>query len=94
LGVCDAAAEGKGLARTIAFQHPNFRDVTGAMFYDQGGYGDKLQTVATGAGKDAAADLRARVAPAGSAAGRRYLRGRLPVPGGGSFRWLINPPPR
>ena len=28
LGVCDAAAEGKGLARTIAFQHPNFRDVT------------------------------------------------------------------
>jgi hypothetical protein len=40
LGVCDAVAEGKGLAWTIAFQHPIFRDVAGAMFYDRGGYGE------------------------------------------------------
>ena len=47
----------------------------------------------TGAAHGAARGLRARIAPAGPPAGRRYFRGSLRVPDGGSFRWLNRPPP-
>ena len=51
------------LAGTVEYQHPVFRDIAGAIFYDRGGVGDKWHEFKTVAGYGLGVRWRTPVGP-------------------------------